>query len=258
MFPLLLWGPGANGGDGTGDVAGVEATSALGTASASGNAAAGVTGLEVTSALGTASATGNASGATTGLEVVSAPGTVAASGDALASVDGVEVTTALGDVAAYVAVSATADGVEAASALGTVAATGDATAGVAGVSATASVGAVRGVVPSVVTPHTVSGGGRPKRRPRQHVAFSPQERIENVEVVEPEIIRVDAIAFANGVEAVAASNTLHARGMAVASTEGAGSFADVGDVSARGALNFLEPDLMRWMDMVDDEELVGV
>ena len=84
--------------DGTGAVAGAEATGAIGSVAASGDAAAVVDGEEATGAAGAVSASGGGVGAADGVEATGAVGTISATGGGRGVVAGVSATGQVGSV----------------------------------------------------------------------------------------------------------------------------------------------------------------
>lgn len=120
----------ATSGDGSTTLAGVSATSAVGTVTATGGASTTLTGTQAMSAVAGVAASGDASVNIASAHAASAVASVTAIGDANAALTGVSAASGTGSIVASAGGSATAPitGVSATSAVSTVTATGDATA----------------------------------------------------------------------------------------------------------------------------------
>jgi len=140
------WDFGALPVDGTANVTGVQATGAVGTATATGEANTDLTGVESTGQVGVTTANGDGQTNLTGVESTGEVGTTTASGAANADLIGAQTTGSVGTVIASGAGNVNLTGVEATGEVGTVTASGGgAQAGNAyptGVQAIASVGTV--------------------------------------------------------------------------------------------------------------------
>jgi hypothetical protein len=236
-------------GTATAPVSGVETASAVGTVSATGTATASVTGVEATAAIGSVTASGESPDGTataSGVEATSAIGSVAAIGDALAAATGVEAVSAIGDVTAAGESpdgTATVIGVEAVAAIGTVAATGDARALADGVEVVSAIGDALAVGDAVDATAVVTGVEVVSAIGDVEVVIQAFDEVRPLRGTSWHkgapfgAVSIDATAHATGVQAVASVGVVSPRASARALASGVLAFARPGDVSARGAKN---------------------
>lgn len=221
----------ATGADGNATVTGVQASSAVGTvtASAGAGATATLTGVQSTGQVGTLTATASAVATLTGVQSTSSVGTISASGAAQASIASVQATSQAGTIAASGAAagSATITGVQASSQAGNVTALGAASINIVGSQAASQVGTIQataggsaivtvaGISSTASTGSIVATGAG-----RAHVGV-----VDNQEVDQPPF---------TGVEATSEVGTVIASGAASAPVQSVAAFGQIGNVAAGG------------------------